>query len=110
MSTAPKKDKYPCTAILRDTMTATGYGKVEMSKYLGVPPATLGNWLAERREMPYVAERLMVVLGTIRALAPDLHVHFSPSPPKPDRRTREFRDPSLYKTRKKVREDRIEAL
>ncbi len=78
--------KYPGTAILRAMMDETGYTEKQTAAYLGVPLPTLMNWLAERREMPYLAERMLAVLGCMRALAPDLHAHFTPPDPKPDMR------------------------
>ncbi len=82
-------DKYPMTAVVRAAMTETGYTPAQMARYLGVPTPTFLNWMTERREMPQSIERLLSVLTLIRHLAPDLHAHFTPPPPKPDRRRRE---------------------
>lgn len=79
-------DKYPTTAMLRAMIEETGYNEKQTAAYLGVPRSTLMNWMKERREMPYVAERLMMVLGCMRALAPGLHLHFEPPAPKLDMR------------------------
>lgn len=54
-------------------MERRGWNKTQTAAYLGVPPGTLGNWMAGTREPNAVVSRLLDVLGTIEALAPGMH-------------------------------------
>jgi DNA-binding transcriptional regulator YiaG len=55
-----------------------GMTHVQAAAYLGVPITTLSNWLYGHREPNAVAIRLLDVLGTIEAFAPDVHAMFLP--------------------------------
>lgn len=84
-----KPDKYPSTADLRACAEQTGFNTAQMARYMGVRPNTYSNWIAERRQMPTVAERLLTVLNLLRTIAPELHSHFVPPPVKRDMRKKE---------------------
>lgn len=85
----PHIDRFSGTQILRDAMRTTGYTQAQMARYIGVPLPTFNNWLAERRETPYMAQRILEILGIIRVMAPDLHTQFAPPAAMPDKRRRE---------------------
>lgn len=104
MTNSPMTHKYPATPHLRAAMEETKFNPYQMGRYLGVPASTLNNWLAERRQMPATAERLLTVLNLMRTLAPGLHEHFLPPPPKIDRRKREFWTAERKAQKRKVRQ------
>lgn len=70
------KQDDPTVARIRATMARRGMTQAQMSRYLGVPQGTIGNWLAGTRVPSRSTARLVEVLGTLEALAPAIHDHF----------------------------------
>lgn len=64
---------------LKALQARLGLSAQGMALYLGVPLPTYRNWRDGHREPPAVAGRLLEVLGTVEALAPDIHAHLMPS-------------------------------
>lgn len=50
----------------------------EMAKYLGVPVTTYSSWETGHRAPAASVVRLLDVLGTIEALAPEIHGQLMP--------------------------------
>ena len=62
-------------AVTRDRLRLT---PKEMAQYLGVPATTYASWESGYRAPAASVVRLLDVLGTIEALAPDLHGQLMP--------------------------------
>ncbi len=63
---------------IKTLIQRNGWSQTQAAEYLGVPKGTLLNWLQGIRQPPTVVERLLVVLGTVEALAPGLHATMLP--------------------------------
>ena len=61
------------------TMTRLSMSDVALSDYLGCPVPTVRKWLYGERQPSAAVVRLLDVLGTIEALAPDLHASLVPT-------------------------------
>ena len=61
------------------TMTRLSMSDVALSDYLGCPVPTVRKWLYCERQPSAAVVRLLDVLGTIEALAPDLHASLVPT-------------------------------
>jgi DNA-binding transcriptional regulator YiaG len=69
------KQPDPTTERIRAVMARRGMSQAAMSRYLGVPQGTIGNWLAGTRAPSRSVGRLLDVLGMVEALAPAIHDH-----------------------------------
>lgn len=68
----------PTVARIQGIMTRRKMTQMQMARYLGVPQGTIGNWLGGTRVPNKSVARLLDVLGTVEALAPDIHAQFLP--------------------------------
>lgn len=60
------------------TMTRLSMSDTMLSTYLGCPVHTVRKWLTGERQPSAAVIRLLDVLGTVEALAPDLHASLVP--------------------------------
>ena len=72
----------PTAERLQALQARLGLSNAGLAAYLGVPLATARNWVDGHRDPGAVTHRLLDVLGTIEALAPEIHAHLMP--PAPD--------------------------
>ena len=78
MSDSQKPQQTPIQSRLADTLVRLNLTDAQGAQYLGVPVHTLRKWLNGTRAPNAAAIRLLDVLGTIEALAPDIHEHLMP--------------------------------
>ena len=77
---------------LKTTRARLQLAPAGFAAYLGVSVHTLTKWENGTRAAPAIAGRLLAVLGTVEALAPDLHAALIPDP-APRRRAAAPADP-----------------
>lgn len=68
----------PAVERIRALMVRLDMNQARAAVYLGVPQGTIGNWLAGTRSPNRVVTKLLDVLGTVEAMAPDIHEAFIP--------------------------------
>ena len=78
ISEATRDTKDETMARLRATMARLNMNQSQMARYLGVPQGTICNWLSDTRAPSLVVARLLDVLGTLEAIAPQIHAGFMP--------------------------------
>ena len=66
----------PIAARARETAHRLGLSESQAADYFGVPVFTYRKWATGEREPSAAVLRLLDVLGTLEALAPDLHGSF----------------------------------
>ena len=72
-------DKKPLkNPVFVDLCTRLNLTDAQCAEYLGVPLPTFRKWMNGDRAPSAAVHRLIVVLGVIEALAPDLHKSFIP--------------------------------
>lgn len=68
----------PTVERIRALMERRQMNQAQMSRYLGVPQGTIGNWLGGTRTPNRSVTRLLDVLGVVEVMAPDIHEQFIP--------------------------------
>ena len=63
---------------IRALMARKGWGQKETARYLGVPCSTFGNWVQGTKHPSAIVGRLLDVLATVEAFAPQVHVSLIP--------------------------------
>lgn len=74
----PHQEKDPTVARIEALMKRRGMNQAAMSRYLGVPQGTIGNWLGGTRKPSRSVGRLLDVLGMVEVLAPAIHDQLLP--------------------------------
>lgn len=69
---------HPIGVRISALMERKNFTQERMALYLGVPTATLVNWIKGRRQPGPSVARLLDVLGTIEVLAPAVHNSLMP--------------------------------